>query len=132
MKNIYGVKIIYKNYVIDKTSGQNKSIIYEEQILSVNATCPEEAYEKATKHAESCCDEYINPYNDIVKSEIYKITNCFIVYDDDDDVCELFSEYKINNIPIKNEDFERILSSHAAIEDLYILRYKEFNKIIAD
>lgn len=30
MKNIYGVKIIYKNYVIDKTSGQNKSIIYEE------------------------------------------------------------------------------------------------------
>ena len=123
MKNLYGVKVIYK-YTVG--NGDN-TVFFEEQILMVKADSFDEAYELAEKYADKCCDEHINPYGQSVKSEIYKMADCFLAFDEEDNVTEVYSMVTKNKTNLSKDEFADILTNQCSKEEMYVLRYKEFN-----
>ncbi len=113
MKKLYGVKIIMRSAV--EKENHTIEYFYEELIVSVNAENIDDVFYKARKYAEGYCDEHENPYGETVKTEIYNISDCFEIFDEEDDVREVYSKFYFKD------------GTECSSEELKALRYKEFN-----
>lgn len=124
MKNLYGVKIIYK-YTVDDEKNTN---FFEEQILTVMANSFDDAYKRAQKYAIETCDNHLNPYGQNVNMEVYSIADCFLAFDEEEGIREVYSMITQNKTNLSNNEFIDMLTHRCTKDELYILRYKEFNK----
>lgn len=120
----YGVKVIYTYSV-----GENSRKYYEESILSVTAESFEEAYEKAEGYAKENSDEHINPHGELVKTEKIEMLDCFLAGDKENDVQEIYSSINNNKTSLNEEEFYDAITTQCSTEELYDLRYEEFNKL---
>ena len=123
MENLYGVKILLKHTVDDEKT----TVFFEELIVEVKASSFDEAYKIAEEYAERYCDEHINPYGQSVKCEIYKMVDCFLSFDEEDNVREVYSMITKNKTQISDDEFAGILTYKCDREEMYVLRYEEFN-----
>ena len=119
----YGVKIVY-TYTVGKSSRK----FYEESVLSINAESFDEAYEKAETYASKGLDEHLNPHGETVKAEKFELIDCFVAMDEEDEVYEIYSAFKNNKTSLEESKFYEALTAQCDVEELYDLRYKEFNK----
>ncbi len=124
MKNLYGVKIIYQ-HTVDDDKG---TTFFEEQILTVIANSFDEAYQHAEKYAKETCDNHLNPQGQNVNMKVYSIADCFLAFDEEDGIREVYSMIVQNKTKLSNDEFIDILTNGCTKDELYILRYKEFNK----
>ena len=120
-KSMYGVKCVYKHTVTDG------SVFYEEQILTVMAESFDEAIERARKYADFQCGEHTNPMGDAVKTELHSMPNCFLAFDDEDGVREVYSNTVKNKLGLTERNFLASLLQECTKEEMYPLRYAEFN-----
>lgn len=119
----YGVKVIYTYSV-----GEDCKKFYEEQILSVNAESFDDAYEKAEQYTSEYDTEHTNPKGEMVKTEKVEFVDCFLAFDEDGDVQEIYSSTTQNKTSLTDEQFYIAISNQCTNEELYDLRYEEFNK----
>ncbi len=119
----YGVKVIYTYSV-----GEDCRKFYEEQILSVNAESFDEAYEKAEQYTAEYDTEHTNPKGELVKTEKVEFVDCFLAFDEEGDVQEIYSSTTKNKTSLTDEQFYIAISNECTNEELYDLRYGEFNK----
>ena len=119
----YGVKVIYTYSV-----GEDCRKFYEEQILSVNAESFDEAYEKAEQYSAEYDTEHINPKGELVKTEKVEFVDCFLAFDEEGDVQEIYSSITKNKTSLTDEQFYIAINNQCTKEEVYDLRYEEFNK----
>ena len=119
----YGVKVIYTYSV-----GEDCRKFYEEQILSVNAESFDDAYEKAEQYTSEYDTEHTNPKGEMVKMEKVEFVDCFLAFDEEGDVQEIYSSTTQNKTSLTDEQFYIAISNQCTNEELYDLRYEEFNK----
>ncbi len=119
----YGVKVIYTYSV-----GEDCRKFYEEQILSVNAESFDDAYEKAEQYTSEYDTEHTNPKGEMVKTEKVEFVDCFLAFDEEGDVQEIYSSTTQNKTSLTDEQFYIAISNQCTNEELYDLRYEEFNK----
>ena len=119
----YGVKVIYTYSV-----GEDCRKFYEEQILSVNAESFDDAYEKAEQYTSEYDTEHTNPTGEMVKMEKVEFVDCFLAFDEEGDVQEIYSSTTQNKTSLTDEQFYIAISNQCTNEELYDLRYEEFNK----
>lgn len=117
---LYGVKILLKYTV----KNEKQNIFFEEQVLTVRAESFDAAYEKAEKHVEQFCEEYVNPDGDKVKKEFFKSIDCFLIYPDDGDVQEVYSCFIRNDTELSEDQYIDMLYKHCRPENLNVLRYE--------
>ncbi len=114
-KDIYGVKVVYK-YVVHS---QKPQVLYEEQILKINADSFDEAYQKAEKYIESYIDKYTNINGDNVEISLYKEVDCFKCYEEENDIQEVYSGFlKLDDNSLKS------ITTPCETEELKILRHE--------
>ena len=114
-KDVFGVKLVYK-YVVHS---QEPQVLYEEQILKINADSFDEAYQKSDKFVESYKDKYTNINGDNVEISLYKQVDCFKCYEDDGDIEEIYSGFlKLDNNALKS------ITTPCEADDLFILRHE--------
>ncbi|MBQ9134047.1 MAG: DUF4288 domain-containing protein [Clostridia bacterium] len=118
----YGVKVICTYSV-----GENCRKYYEQSVLSVNADSFDEAYKKAEKYVNKNCDEHTNPNGECVKTEKVEFLDCFLAMDEEEDVQEIYAAYTKNKTPLKEEEFYNVITDQCHPDELYDLRYAEFN-----
>ena len=119
----YGVKVIYTYSV-----GEDCRKFYEEQILSVNAESFDDAYEKAEQYTSEYDTDHTNPKGEMVKTEKVEFVDCFLAFDEEGDVQEIYSSTTQNKTSLTDEQFYIAISNQCTNEELYDLRYEEFNK----
>ena len=119
----YGVKVIYTYSV-----GEDCRKFYEEQILSVNAESFDDAYEKAEQYTSEYDTDHTNPNGEMVKTEKVEFVDCFLAFDEEGDVQEIYSSTTQNKTSLTDEQFYIAISNQCTNEELYDLRYEEFNK----
>ncbi len=114
-KDVFGVKLVYK-YVVHS---QKPQVLYEEQVLKINADSFEEAYEKADGYIESYLNKYTNIDGDTVEISLYKVVDCFKCYEEENGIQEVYSGFlKLEDSALKS------ISSPCEAEELRILRHK--------
>lgn len=118
----YGVKGIYTRSV-----GEGENNYYEECVFSVKATSFDEACEKAEKYAAKTLGEYRNPSGILVKVEKFEVLDCFLAFDEEEDVQEIYSAFIKNSSSLNEKDFYAIITERCSAENLYDLRFSEFN-----
>lgn len=118
----YGVKVLYTYSV-----GKDNRYFYETQILSVEAQSFDEAYTKAEAYLSHCEKEHMNPHNETVKTEKIEIIDCFSAFDEDGDIQEIYSCVTRNQSPLSEQDFYSVITHQCDDDEMFILRYKEFN-----
>ncbi|MBO5409172.1 MAG: DUF4288 domain-containing protein [Clostridia bacterium] len=118
----YGVKVIYTYSV-----GENCRKYYEEQILLVDAKSFDEAYEKAKKYIAVYDIEHKNPQGELVQTEKIELLDCFHAFDEEEDVQEVYSSTMKNQTSLSEEEFYQTITNQCDDEEMYALRYEEFN-----
>lgn len=107
---MFGVKIILKSYVEDN----EKQVFFEELICTVATENEDVAFEKAEAYAKGYCEDYNNCDGKTVKTEIFLIESAFEVYEPENDVQEVYSQYytydgkecnREDLIPLLNSEF---------------------------
>lgn len=83
MKNMYAVKCLYqfKFYSMEGELLEDITPGWEERIILIKASSMEDVDLKCEKMVKEYESEYINPYNQIVKVQLYTILDIFAVYD---------------------------------------------------
>lgn len=119
---LYGVKVIHTY-----TVGDNEKRYYEELILLVNADSFESAYEKADRYMEDTVCEYKNPKGETVKTLCIETVNCFLAFEPEGDVQEVFSSFSSNRTLLTEDAYYEAISSSCDKEELRPLRNAEFN-----
>ncbi|MBE6788708.1 MAG: DUF4288 domain-containing protein [Ruminococcaceae bacterium] len=119
---IYGVKVIHIH-----TVGENDQRYYEELILRVEADSFDDAYEKAELYMKNAVCRYKNPKGDTVKTLNIEAVDCFLAFEPDGDVQEMYSSFSINNSLLSEEEYYKIISSSCGEKELRPLRNAEFN-----
>ena len=118
----YAVKVIY-TYSVGDTGRK----LYEQSILSVKADSFDEAYEKAEKYAHSCCLDYENPAGERVRTDGFELLDCFLAFDEDDDVQELHSCFTRNKTQLDEAAYYAAITDQCDEDELLPLRNSEFN-----
>jgi len=118
----YGVKVIF-TYSVEP---DNKKF-YEETIYLVDAGSFDDAYEKAEEYIKYFDMEHINPKGQKVKTEKIDFVDCFLVFDKEGRVQEIYSTILKNKSSLSDNDFYNAISIQCDEDELYDLRYKEFN-----
>lgn len=118
----YGVKMIHTH-----TVGDEDRRFYEELILGVEAQSFDEAYEKAERYMENSICDYTNIYGQRVKTLRIEAVDCFLAFDPEEDVQELFSRFTVNNTSLPETEYYRLLREGCTEEDLRPLRNIEFS-----
>ena len=118
----YGVKVIF-TYSVEP----DNRIFYEETIYLVDAESFDNAYEKAEKHTKDIDLEYTNPKGQKVKTEKIDFVDCFLAFDEEEDVQEIYSSTMKNKTSLSEEEFYNVIKSQCDVDEMYDLRYKEFN-----
>lgn len=113
----YGVKVIYTYSV-----GDDGRKYYEEQILAVNAESFDDAYAKAEKYISKYDNEHINPQGESVKTEKIELLDCFLAFDEEDDVQEIYSAFTKNKTALDEGTFYRAITGQCDDEELCDLR----------
>ena len=93
MQAKYSVKLIIRSVV------ETGEVFLEESILMIKAASFDDAYEKAERYAaeSGICDAYRNCKGQLVTLEVVSYADCFLVFDDDEEVTEVYSSIKIPN-----------------------------------
>ena len=118
----YGVKVIHTH-----TVGENDQRYYETLILRVEADSFDDAYEKAELYMKDAVCEYINPKGDLVKTLRIEAVNCFLAYEPEGDVQEVYSSFSSNHSSLTEEEYYEAISSSCWEEELRPLRNAKFN-----
>ena len=119
---IYGVKVIHTH-----TIGKDDRRYYEELILIVEADSFDNAYRKAELYMKDAVCEYTNPKGETVKTLSIEAVDCFLAYEPEDDVQEVYSSFSINRSSLSEEKYYKAISSSCGEEELRPLRNAEFN-----
>lgn len=118
----YGVKIIF-TYSVEPDNQK----FYEESIYLVDAESFEDAYNKAEEYTKKIDVEHINPKGEKVKTEKIDFIDCFLAFDEEDGVQEVYSTTFKNKSPLSENDFYKAITVKCDADELLDLRYKEFN-----
>ncbi len=118
----YGVKVIL-TYSIEPDNRK----FYEETIYLVDAESFDDAYEKAEKHKKDIDLEYTNPKGQKVKTEKIDFVDCFLAFDEEDGVQEVYSATFKNKSSLTEEDFYETITNQCDADEMHDLRYEEFN-----
>jgi len=119
----YGVKIIF-TYSVEPDNRR----FYEESIYLVDAESFDDAYKKAEEYASGFDLEYINPKGQKVKTDKIDFVDCFLAFDQEDGVQEIYSTIFKNNSSLSENDFYKAITDECDEEELFDLRYQEFNQ----
>lgn len=114
-KDVFGVKLVYK-YVV---YSQEPQVLYEEQVLKINADSFDDAYQKAENYIESCIDKYTNINGDIVEISLYKEVDCFKCYDEEEDITEIYSGFLM-----LDDNALKSITTPCETDELLILRHE--------
>ena len=114
---IYGVKAIH-TYAV----GAEERLFYEELILKVSADSFDAAYEKAEQYLRGQVCEYKNTNGERVKTQKIEVIYCFLAFDPEGDVQEVYSSFSRNDSSLSEEEYYRLLTSPCDKETLYPLR----------
>lgn len=115
---IYGVKAIH-TYAV----GTEERLFYEELILKVSADSFDAAYEKAEQYLQDQVCEYKNPNGERVKTQKIEVIDCFLAFDPEGDVQEVYSSFSRNDSSLSEEEYYRLFTSPCDKETLYPLRH---------
>ncbi len=118
----FGVKVMFTYSVQPDTRKY-----YEETVYLVDAESFDEAYKKAEKYTKDFDMEHMNPKGQIVKTEKIDFLDCFLAFDEEDGVQEIYSTTLKNNSSLLEEDFYKAITSQCDADEMYDLRYDEFN-----
>lgn len=118
----YGVKIIF-TYSVEP----NNQKFYEESIYLVDAESFEDAYNKAEEYTKKFDVEHINPKGKKVKIEKIDFVDCFLAFDEEDGVQEVYSTTFKNKSSLSENDFYKTITVQCDADELFNLRYKKFN-----
>lgn len=118
----YGVKVIF-TYSVESDNRK----FYEESIYLVDAESFDDAYKKAEEYANEYDMEYTNPKGQKVKTEKIDFLDCFLAFDEEGGVQEIYSTTFKNESPLSEEDFYKSITSQCDADEMYGLRYDEFN-----
>ena len=118
----YGVKVIF-TYSVEP--GNRK--FYEETIYLVDAESFDDAYKKTEEYTKGFDLERINPKRQKVKTEKIDFVDCFLAFDEEDGVQEIYSATLKNESSLSDEDFYEAITNQCDAEEMYDLRYDEFN-----
>lgn len=119
---LYGVKVIHTQSV-----GEDAQRFYKELILRVEAESFDEAYEKAEKYIQDDVCEYTNIYGEAVKTLKIEAVDCYLVFDEEDGVQEVYSSFSTNNSALPEEEYYQTIACPCEEKELRPLRNKEFN-----
>lgn len=112
--DIFGVKLIFK-YVVNSQAPQ---VLYEEQILRIRAASFDNAYQKTDEYVASYIDKYTNINGDTVEISLHKVADCFLVFDEENDIQEVYSGFY--NL---DENALNAISTPCEKEEIHILRH---------
>ena len=118
----YGVKVIF-TYTVEPDNRK----FYEESIYLVNAESFDDAYKKAEEYMKEYDSEYTNPKGQKVKTEKIDFIDCFLVFDEEDSVQEIYSATFKNKSSLSENDFYKAITVQCDADELFDLRYEEFN-----
>ena len=118
----YGVKVIFTHFV----EPDNRTY-YEETIYLVDAESFDDAYKKAEEYTNDIDLEYINTKGRKVKTEKIDFIDCFLAFDEEDGVQEIYSTTLKNKLSLSEEDFYKAITSQCDVDEMYDVRYVEFN-----
>ncbi len=118
---IYGVKVIHTHAV-----GENDRRYYEELILRVEANSFDDAYRKAERYMKDTVCEYINLKGETVKTLSIEAVNCFLAYEPDGDVQEVYSSFSINRSSLTEEEYYKTITYACGEKEMRPLRNLEF------
>ena len=118
----YGVKVIHTH-----TVSEDDQRYYEELILRVEADSFDDAYEKAELYMKDAVCGYKNPKGDTVKTLSIEAVDCFLAFEPNGDIQEIYSSFSINNSSLTEEEYYKAISSSCGEEELRPLRNAEFN-----
>ena len=118
----YGVKVIL-TYSVEPDNRK----FYEESIYLVDAETFDDAYEKAEEYTREFELEYTNPKGQKVKTEKIDFVDCFLTFDEEDGVQEIYSSTLKNKSSLSEEEFYEAITNQCDAEEMYDLRYDEFN-----
>ena len=119
----YGVKVIF-TYSVESDNQK----FYEESIYLVDAQSFDGAYKKAEEYTKNFDLEHINPKGEKVKTEQIDFADCFIAFDEEDGVQEIYSATFKNKSSLSEKDFYKLITVQCDAEELFDLRFEEFNK----
>ena len=118
----YGVKVIF-TYSVEPDNRK----YYEESIYLVDADSFDDAYRKAEEYAKDYDLEHTNPKGQKVKTAKIDFVDCFLAFDDEKGVQEIYSTTFKNKSYLSDEDFYEAITNQCDEEEMYDLRYDEFN-----
>ena len=118
----YGVKVIF-TYSVEPDNRK----FYEESIYLVDAESFDDAYEKAERYTKDFDLEHTNPKGQKVKTEKIDFVDCFLAFDEEDGVQEVYSTTFQNKFSLTEEEFYKTITNQCDDDGMYDLRYEEFN-----
>ena len=119
---LYGVKVIHTHAV-----GDHERRFYEELILMVNAESYDAACEKAGRYMQDAVCDYTNVYGEQVKTIQMEVVDCFLAFDPEGDVQEVYSSFSMNRTALSEEAYYKAMTSCCGEEALRPLRNVDFN-----
>ena len=119
----YGVKVIL-TYSVEPDNRK----FYEESIYLVDADSFDDAYRKAEEYAKDFDLEHTNPKGQKVKTEKIDFVDCFLAFDDEKGVQEIYSATFKNKSALQEQAFYELITIQCDKDELFDLRYKEFNE----
>ena len=118
----YGVKVIL-TYSVEPDNRK----FYEESIYLVDADSFDDAYRKAEEYTKDFDLEHTNPKGQKVKTVKIDFVDCFLAFDEEDGVQEIYSTTFKNKSSLSEDDFYKAITNQCDVEELDALRYEEFN-----
>jgi len=119
----YAVKVLF-TYSI--APGNQK--FYEESIYLVDAESFDDAYKKAEAYTSEFDREYINIQGQTVKIEKTDFIDCFLAFNEEGGVQEVYSSTFKNNSSLSEKDFYKAITTQCDKDELSALRYREFGE----
>lgn len=118
----YGVKVIF-TYAVEPDNRK----FYEESIYLVDAESFDDAYKKAEAYTKDLDSEYINPKGQKVKTEKIDFTDCFLAFDKENEVQEIYSAIFKNNSSLSEENFYKTMTNPCDADEMQDLQNKTFH-----
>ena len=118
----YSVKVIF-TYSVEPDDRK----FYEESIYLVDAESFDDAYKKAEEYANEYDLKHTNPKGQKVKTEKIDFLDCFLAFDEEEGVQEIYSTTFKNESSLSEQEFYKSITSQCDADELFDLRYEEFN-----
>ena len=119
----YGVKVMF-TYSVEP----DNRTFYEESIYLVDAESFEDAYQKAENYTKDFDTEHTNPKGQKVTTQTIDLIDCFLAFEDDNGVQEIYSATFNNKTSLSEKDFYHALTVSCDAEELSDFRYQQLNQ----